>query len=259
MQGFHLYKPMPFEEFRELISDADLIDLNGFVLKANQQLHLREFLDDNIYSDVMLNNIIGPVAFYLWKDDNIDIIRYNEQFFELVGINSRDFSKRIFGIQEFIHPHDVKKLFGMLEYARTHHILGSKGVVRAFRPDGATVMMSLQIYLFEERKDGTVFYVSAHDISQLDFDSSTFPGGYFRCGYDDEFEFLFISPNFEKLTGYTQVEIFDLFDNKLINMIHPDDRERLLKECHDSAGKKTSVVSPYRLKHKSEDYIYVAE
>ena len=259
MQGFHFYKPMPFEEFRKLISDADLIDLNGFVLKANQQLHLREFLDDNIYSDAMLNNIIGPVAFYLWKGDNIDIIRYNEQFFELVGIDSSDFSKRISGIQEFIHPHDIRKLFDMLEYAKTHHILGSKGVVRAFRPDGATVMMSLQIYLFEERKDGTVFYVSAHDISQLDFDSSTFPGGYFRCSYDDEFEFLFVSPNFEKLTGYSQGEIIDLFDNKLINMIHPDDRERLLKECHDSLGKKTSVVSPYRLKNRSEDYIYVAE
>ena len=207
----------------------------------------------------MLNNIIGPVAFYLWKDDNIDIIRYNEQFFELVGIDSRDFSERISGIQEFIHPHDVKKLFDMLEYAKTHHILGSRGVVRAFRPDGATVMMSLQIYLFEEREDGTVFYVSAHDISQIDFDSSTFPGGYFRCSYDDEFEFLYVSPNFEKLTGYTQGEIIDLFDNKLINMIHPDDREKLFKECRDSAGKKTSVVSPYRIKHKSEDYIYVAE
>ena len=259
MQGFYFYRPMPFEQFKELISDTDIIDLNGFVLKANQQLHLREFLDDNIYSDAMLNNIIGPVAFYLWKDDNIDIIRYNEQFFELVGINSQVFSERISGIQEFIHPHDVKKLFDMLEYAKIHHILGSRGVVRAFRPDGTTVMISLQIYLFEERDDGTVFYVSAHDISQIDFDSSTFPGGYFRCSYDDEFEFLYISPNFEKLTGYTQTEIIKLFDNKLINMIHPDDREKLLKECRDSAGKKNSVVSPYRVKHKSEDYIYVAE
>ncbi|MBP5278977.1 MAG: EAL domain-containing protein, partial [Erysipelotrichaceae bacterium] len=193
MQGYNFYKPMPVDEFMNLISDPEKVDLHGFVLKANQQLHLREFLDDNIYSDAMLNNIIGPVAFYLYKDRNIDIIRYNQQFFELVGIDSSDFSQRISGIQEFIHPHDVEKLFDMLEYAKVHHVLGSKGVVRAFRPDGSTVMMSLQIYYFEQKENGAVFYVSAHDVSQLDFDSNSFPGGYYRCTCDKSFEFLYIS------------------------------------------------------------------
>ena len=259
MQGFFFYKPMSIADFKQLISDPEIIDLNGFVMKANQQLHIREFLDENIYSDVMLNNVIGPVAFYLWKDDNIDIIRYNQQFFELVGIDSKDFSQRISSIQDFLHPHDVDKLFEMLKYARIHHVLGSRGVIRAFRPNGETVMMSLQIYLFEERSEGTVFYVSAHDISQLDFDSSSFPGGFFRCSYDDEFEFLFVSPNFEKLTGYNQSEIIDLFDNKLINMIHPDDRERVIDECHAARGERMADVSPYRLKNKEQDYIYIAE
>ena len=258
MQGYYFHRPMPAYEFRDLIADPEIIDLNGFVLKANQQLHIREFLDDNIYSDVMLNNIIGPVAFYLYKDNNIDIIRYNQQFFELVGIDSKDFSQRISSIQNFLHPHDVDKLFEILDYARIHHVLGGKGVVRAFRPNGETVMMSLQVYLFEEREDGTVFYVSAHDVSQLDFDSNNFPGGYFRCSHDDDFELLYVSPNFERLTGYNQSEIVDLFDNKLINMIHPDDRQRVLDECRISSG-KTSEVSPYRLRHKEKGYIYVAE
>ncbi|MBO7697896.1 MAG: EAL domain-containing protein, partial [Erysipelotrichaceae bacterium] len=259
MQGYNFYKPMPVDEFMNLISDPEKVDLHGFVLKANQQLHLREFLDDNIYSDAMLNNIIGPVAFYLYNDRNIDIIRYNQQFFELVGIDSSDFSQRISGIQEFIHPHDVEKLFDMLEYAKVHHVLGSKGVVRAFRPDGSTVMMSLQIYYFEQKENGAVFYVSAHDVSQLDFDSNSFPGGYYRCTCDESFEFLYISPNFEKLTGYNQSEIIDEFDNRLINMIHPDDRARVLKESETMFNNKSSVITPYRLKNKTQDYIYVAE
>ncbi|MBO7697737.1 MAG: PAS domain-containing protein, partial [Erysipelotrichaceae bacterium] len=259
MQGYNFYKPMPVDEFMNLISDPEKVDLHGFVLKANQQLHLREFLDDNIYSDAMLNNIIGPVAFYLYKDRNIDIIRYNQQFFELVGIDSSDFSQRISGIQEFIHPHDVEKLFDMLEYAKVHHVLGSKGVVRAFRPDGSTVMMSLQIYYFEQKENGAVFYVSAHDVSQLDFDSNSFPGGYYRCTCDKSFEFLYISPNFEKLTGYNQSEIIEEFDNRLINMIHPDDRARVLRESETMFNNKSSVITPYRLKNKTQDYIYVAE
>ena len=259
MQGFYFYKPMPVDEFKKLISNSEIVDLSGFILKANQQLHIREFLDDNIYSDAMLNNIIGPVAFYLWKGKNIDIIRYNQQFFELVGINSQDFAERISSIQNFIEPNDAENLYNMMEYAKTHHILGSRGVVRSYRPNGEMVVLSLQLYFFEERTDGTVFYVSAHDISQIEFDSDTFPGGYYRCSVDDGFELLYISPNFEKLTGYTREEIDKIFDGKLINMIHPDDRERIIRSADLDRKGKQNDAGPYRLKHKQKDYIYVAE
>lgn len=259
IQGFYFYKPMVKDEFTKLLADDNNTENDGFIFKANQQLHIREFMDENIYSDAMLNNIIGPVAFYLWKDDNIDIIRYNEQFFRLVGVGTKDMSERIKGIQNFIIKSDVGTLFSLLEEAKNHHILGSNGVVRAVRPNGEIVSTILKIYFFEERDDGSVFYVSAHDISEIQFDSNGFPGGYYRCSIDNGFTFYYISPNFEKLTGYTSKEIMEKFDNKLVNMVHPDDRVKLAEECKFIDRNTMVDVTPYRLRKKDVGYIYVAE
>ncbi|MBP5256246.1 MAG: EAL domain-containing protein, partial [Clostridia bacterium] len=68
VQGYFFYKPMAVELFEALISDQDNVDDRGFILKHNEQFRLREFLDENIYSDNMLNNILGPVCIYS-RDD----------------------------------------------------------------------------------------------------------------------------------------------------------------------------------------------
>ena len=69
MQGYYFYRPMPVEEFENLIRDPKNVDLNGFEFKANEQFHTREFLDENVFNDAMLNNILGPVAIYRRKGD----------------------------------------------------------------------------------------------------------------------------------------------------------------------------------------------
>ena len=64
IQGYYFYKPLSREDFEKVVKQKDMIDERGFVVKPNEQLRIREFLDKNIYSDSMLNNIIGAVAFY---------------------------------------------------------------------------------------------------------------------------------------------------------------------------------------------------
>ena len=42
-------------------------------------------------------------------------------------------------------------------------------------------------------------------------------------------------------------------------MIHPDDRERIIRSADLDRKGKQNEAGPYRLKHKKKDYIYVAE
>ena len=88
IQGFFYYHPMLKEEFVSLMQKPDMVDFGGITIQRNQQVHIREFLDNNIYSDNMLNNILGPVAFYCLKDRDVNIIRFNQQFVELLGLAS---------------------------------------------------------------------------------------------------------------------------------------------------------------------------
>ncbi len=52
----------------------------------------------------------------------------------------------------------------------------------------------------------------------------TMPGGYHRCDPTTEgYEFLYLSDRFLDILGWTRDEIRTRFDNKFVNLIHPDD------------------------------------
>ena len=259
VQGFYFYRPMPLAEFEKIIREEDNIDTQGFLFKANQQLRVREFMDENIYSDAMLNNILGPVAFYYWHGEDVDIVRYNEQFFELVGIDLAAFHQRLKSIQTYIHPDDKQKFYDILREAKENPIVGAKGVVRTYRPNGVLVALALHVYLSGEDETGTRYYASAHDVTDLEFVSSELPGGYYRCTMDDGLHFLFLSESFLKMTGFTEEEIRGRFDNSLVRMIHPRDAENVRQECSAYIRREIRGFHPYRVLKRDGNYMYVAD
>ena len=246
-------------EFEQLIADPAKVDPDGVLFKPNQQLKVREFLDENIFTDTMLNNVLGPVVFYSWNGQNIDIVRFNEQFFEVVGINVGEFSKRRMHIQDFLHPADKEQMLRMFREAEEHWAVGSKGVIRAYRPNGALVWLELRMFFINEDAQGKKYYASARDVTETQVINTEMPGAYYRCAMDEEFEFLYLSQNYLRMTGYTEHEIRREFDNKLIRMVHPNDAERLLEEAAKVAKGELVNFRPYRIRHKRGDYIYVAE
>lgn len=166
IQGYYFYRPMPVKDFETLISESRILDTAGFTFKANQQFSVREFMDDNIYSDSMLNNILGAVAFYCWDGvENVDIIRFNEQFYKLVNVP--DFHQRTKGIQRFFHPNDVPVLFDLLRHANEDRLNGSRGVVGVYRTDGSIGRFLMQFYFLEEGEQGPIFYGAMQEITQV--------------------------------------------------------------------------------------------
>ena len=166
IQGYYFYRPMPVKDFETLISESRILDTAGFTFKANQQFSVREFMDANIYSDSMLNNILGAAAFYAWdRDQNVDIIRFNEQFYKVVNVP--DFHQRLKGIQQFFHPNDVTLLFELLRQAEEDRLNGSTGVVRVYRTDGSTGRFLMKFYYLEEGDNGPLFYGAMQEITQV--------------------------------------------------------------------------------------------
>ena len=50
-------------------------------------------------------------------------------------------------------------------------------------------------------------------------------GGYHRCSLEDGYPFLYVSLKFLEMLGWSEEEIETKFDNKLMNMVHPEDRD----------------------------------
>ena len=260
MQGFYFYRPMPPQDLENLIGDGANVDPSGIRFKANQQLTVREFMDDNIFTDTMLNNVLGPVVFYRWDGkENVDIIRFNEQFYELVGIDSEAFDQRRNHILDSMYPGDRNVFLRLLAEAEEHLAIGSRGVVRSYRPNGALVWMSLRLFYMYDDSRGKVFYGSVQDVTETQVINMEMPGAYYRCALTDKFEFFYISRNFQKMTGYTEREIRILFDNSLVQMVHPADVETMRQQALRLAEGEIESIQPYRIRRKQGDYIYVAE
>ena len=260
MQGYYFYRPMPVAQFETIIGDQRSIDTHGFVFQANQQIQVREFLDTNLFTDAMLNNILGAVAFYCWHDDEVEIIRYNQQFYQLVGIELEEFNDRKKSVQSYLHPGDREHMYDLLRRAQEHRIIGSQGVVRVYRPNGVLLWLQLKIYYIGEDEQGEKFYASAQDVTEQQFISSDLPGGYYRCLLEDEdYELLYVSQNFKNMLGFDEQELLDRFDNKLLNMVHPADVERLKQDGRAVARGERNSFHPYRILRKQGDYIYVAD
>ncbi len=259
MQGFYYYRPMPVERFEKMLEDSRMIDGEGLLFQSNRQMRVREMLDESIYSDTMLNAILGPVAFYNVHDGQVDIVRYNEQFYELVGIPLSSLNERMNDIGRFIFPEDREKFMDLLDKAEQDRFNGARGIVRVYLPDGTLTWISLKAYCTGEDKEGKKFYVSMQDVSEMQYVNADLPGGYFRCTVEDGMRFLYVSPTFEEMVGYTWEQIEERFDNRLINMIHPGDRHMVEEQSRDIANGERVSLRPYRLMSSSGEAIFVAE
>ena len=165
IQGFYFYRPMPAKDFEQIIENESNMDLRGFVAKSNEQFRIREFLDKNLYSDSMLNNIIGSVAIYSYDEEHVDIIRYNQQFFE--AVNVPDFLEKLVHIENVMPEEDRPLLFKALEDAKENKLTGSSQTLRFMRQDG--IMSSFRIHFYYlGKKEGTDrFYGSAVNVTEL--------------------------------------------------------------------------------------------
>ncbi|MBQ7003921.1 MAG: PAS domain-containing protein [Oscillospiraceae bacterium] len=91
---------------------------------------------------------------------------------------------------------------------------------------------------------------------ELKFMKSRRPGGYHCCRNEAGYPFKEISQQFCDLLGYTKAEIEELFENKLANMVIPEDRGKL-----DMVLRMTEIGSTinihYRMMTKNRNMIWV--
>ena len=142
-----------------------MADFTGFTFKANEQFRLREFLDANVYSDSMLNSILGAVAIYSWDKEHVDIVRFNQQFYEDVGVPG--FAERLENIEQFVPEEERPRLFKTLKEAKDHRLTGASNVFKFLRPDGTYASFEILFY-YVGKKDGCDrFYGSANNVTEL--------------------------------------------------------------------------------------------
>ncbi len=163
-QGYFFYKPMPVDDYEALLSDKNNISTRGIYAKKVEQIHTREFLDINLFSDTMLNNILGPAAFYDLHNGNISLLRVNEQYYKLTGID--DLDKQL-EYDPLVHVHEFDKplIYQAIEEAHNNPVSGSECLLRYIKDDGTQLWLSFRLFFMRKQDDHEYFYGSVKDVT----------------------------------------------------------------------------------------------
>lgn len=169
-QGYYYYRPMPIADFEKLIGDAHKLDKDGIWCKRVEALRMNEFLDKNIFSDTLLNNIIGPAAFYDMYENKIKITRVNNQYYELLGGNSKTAEVDNPNKSDFLLHVNVEEREKLLQaFRRAEENQNGEAIeyIHFVRVDGKKLWVRIGIHFLRAHNGHRIFYGSLMDLSDL--------------------------------------------------------------------------------------------
>lgn len=166
-QGFYYFKPLSIEQFETVLADERQLDFTGLHCKQVEAFHVRELMDGNLFTDTMLNNILGPAAIYDFFDQQIEIARVNEQYYRLSGLkesNNKDLGKRIWNN---VRDDDRPVFQALFEEAYDRRPEASEGNIHYLRVDGKVLWVRVQVIFLRENEGHKFFFLSLSDITAL--------------------------------------------------------------------------------------------
>ena len=166
-QGYFYYKPVSLDEFEELlIKERTRFDFSGIQLKENRQIHIRELMNENLFSETIVNNILGAVAFVEVYDDTVEIIRTNDIYQRtIVSREKTDKLMQNFPMQN-VYEEDRENLLDIFSRAFANPLEGATGEIRYIKDAGEIVCYRIRAFYLRENNGRKMYYGSITDISQ---------------------------------------------------------------------------------------------
>lgn len=169
VQGYYYYKPMPLEEFETLLEEKE-VDYDGIQMKVVEQVRMSELMDEYIYSNTMMNNIIGAVAFCDYHDGIADITSVNEQFYRVLDIQSgafEHFNEILNGVEK--HREICREMF---KAAYENPVGGAQCNYKGYRPTGEEVCLHIRVFFLRETEGHQTFYLGFTDTTAKQIDAT---------------------------------------------------------------------------------------
>ena len=160
-QGYYFYRPIPVEEFEQLLQDPSKIGdafIHGMHVGENH-LKFRDMIGRGMLSETLLDNIIGASAVYRLEEGKLSLVQFNEQYRTLSGVNLAGppsaKADRILG-------ENTDMLLQLFSLANRNPFEGVTGSIRVPWNDGQR-RMAIRVFLLYTGENYRLYFLSAQD------------------------------------------------------------------------------------------------
>lgn len=298
-QGYYFYKPMPIEIFEPLLAKEDNLDFRGVMPQKLQRLSLKELLNEDLMTESIINNILGGIAFYDVYEDQVQLLRANEQYRRITGDDLLEPAPGHKTRLDNVYPEDRAKTMDIFLQARKNIPNGALGEVRYLREDGNTIWLQLRIFFLREQDGHSLYYGAVSDITvqkqreqllinsqralsavvHISENDSSFmklteenrraaasifaqmsPGGMIGGYCEDGFPLYFANNAIVSLMGFDSYEELEqAIQGKVINTIHPDDREAVARDIGPEYYPGLEYTTTYRMPKKDGSWFWTLD
>lgn len=243
VQGYYFYKPMPANDFINLLDQGDLIDARGILANKLPTIQLDDLFHKDITSEAMLNNLLGGIALYEMIDsDQLEIRMVNNTYYHITGCNSVDLNERKDNILKQVHPDDITMVMDIFHNAEKSPMLGASGVFRRYRLNGELMWMHMRVFFLRAQGNNKLFYGAISDYSEMVNLKNgmlrlldTIPGDVLEFKVKDGkiISRSVVCAGLASQHGYDKAEYREMVLSDARHLIYEEDRERILTMMRD--------------------------
>ncbi len=166
-QGYYYYRPLPIDQFESILADERRLDFTGLHCKQVEGFHMRELIDGNLFTDTMINHVLGPAAIYDVFEQKMEITRVNEQYYQMAGLDvsdNKDMSRKVW---DNVRDDDRPVLLSLFERAFDERPAGAEGNIHYLRVDERVLWLHVKVFFLREKEGHRIYFVSTEDITAL--------------------------------------------------------------------------------------------
>ncbi len=256
MQGFYFAKPMPADEYKQLLVDLPAIPLEQ--MSASDIHNALNFIDSDTQDALLFNNFVGGAAIVEWTGDSVNIIRVNDKFLEELNTTIEDYKPFKRNILENLEKNDRQTFVSMLaEATRTGKIafceIKSLPIYEGTQP----FWLRVNGRYLAKTATSDIFYLSIENIDfrmqllqlntnlyeQLATIMENVPCGILNLDYNKKFSISYLNETLATMCGYKQSEFRSKMTEDPFMIFSKEQKESVSAFLTDAIQKRLPAFS----------------
>lgn len=167
IQGYYFYKPMPEDEFEELLNNPELVHNKRAKASSNGENDFAALYRQSMQGENIFQNVMGGLGIYELVDDRMEIMRANRGYYDMllepgsIGLMS---GGRL--ISEYMFEEDYQALLERCaEAEKTKEMVETQ--LRRKKYDGAMIWLTVRIRFLGNQGKRKMFCFYIMDISKV--------------------------------------------------------------------------------------------